>query len=78
MNDPAGIPVAAVGSALCPVSVADAEVAQRKLAERVRIPAGPIPSPRTVAGLDVSYAVDSERVVAAAVVADVRTGHRTT
>ncbi len=55
-------------------TVAEAEDIQRQLAGRVQIPTGAIPAPRTVAGLDVSYAGDSERMVAAAVVVDVGSG----
>ncbi len=57
-----------------PGSVAEAEVVQREVAARVRIPAGPVPAPRTVAGLDISYRTDSDRVAAAAVVVDLGTG----
>lgn len=53
-----------------PESVADAELAQRELAAQVQIPTVPIPSPRTVVGLDISYRTDSDRVVAAAVVVE--------
>jgi deoxyribonuclease V len=53
-----------------PESVADAELAQRELAARVQIPTTPIPPPRSVAGLDISYRTDSDRVVAAAVVVE--------
>jgi deoxyribonuclease V len=68
-------PIGPAGAAVPPaVAVADAEAAQRELAGRVRIPSGSVPVPRTVAGLDVSYATGSDRVVAAAVVADVATG----
>lgn len=62
---------------LCPVStptVADAEAEQRRLATRVVIPTERAPAPRTVVGLDVSYARGSDRIVAAAVVVDVATG----
>jgi deoxyribonuclease V len=56
-----------------PGSVAEAEAVQQEVAARVRIPTEPAPPPRTVAGLDISYAKDSERVVAAAVVVDAGT-----
>ncbi|WP_219413411.1 endonuclease V [Pseudonocardia nigra] len=47
---------------------------QLALAGRVRIPDGPVEPPRTIAGLDVSYAVGSDRLVAAAVVVDATGG----
>ena len=46
----------------------EAERTQQDLAAAVEIPAGPVPAPRTVAALDVSYEVDGDRMVAAAVV----------
>jgi deoxyribonuclease V len=52
--------------------VAEAEAVQRELAGRVRIPSGLVPAPATVAGLDISYQVGSDRTVAAAVVVDDR------
>jgi deoxyribonuclease V len=48
--------------------VVEAERIQRELAAMVEIPAGPVPAPRAVAALDVSYAVGEDRTVAAAVV----------
>jgi deoxyribonuclease V len=54
--------------------VADAEAVQRELAAQVRIPRAPVPAPATVAGLDVSYEVGSDRAVAAAVVVDAASG----
>jgi deoxyribonuclease V len=57
-----------------PTTVAEAEVIQRDLAARVRIPDGPVTGLRTVAGLDVSYAQDSDHVIAAAVVVELDTG----
>lgn len=56
-----------------PRTVEEAERVQRELAERVRIPSGTVPAPRLVAGLDVSYAKESERLAAAAVVVDTTT-----
>jgi deoxyribonuclease V len=56
-----------------PESVAEAERVQQGIAARVRIPTEPVPPPRTVAGLDISYVKDSERVSAAAVVVDTGT-----
>jgi deoxyribonuclease V len=56
------------------LSVADAERRQRELAARVVVPTGPVPAPRTVAGLDVSYAVGSDRVAVVAVVVDAASG----
>jgi deoxyribonuclease V len=56
-----------------PGSVAEAEAVQQETAARVRIPTEPVPAPRTVAGLDISYVKDSDRVVAAAVVVDAGT-----
>ncbi|WP_214407019.1 endonuclease V [Pseudonocardia lacus] len=56
-----------------PDTVAGAEAVQGELAARVEIPAGPVPPPRRVAGLDVSYRKDSDLVAAAAVVVDTRT-----
>jgi deoxyinosine 3'endonuclease (endonuclease V) len=49
-------------------TVEEAEKIQRDLAALVEIPAGPVPAPRTVAALDVSYEVGGDRLVAAAVV----------
>jgi deoxyribonuclease V len=51
-----------------PPSTADAEQIQQDLAAMVEIPTRPVPAPRTVAALDVSYEVDGDRLVAAAVV----------
>ncbi|WP_252442282.1 endonuclease V [Pseudonocardia humida] len=56
-----------------PATVAEAEVVQREIAARVEIPTGPVPPPRRVAGLDISYRKDSDLVAAAAVVVDVGT-----
>jgi len=52
----------------------EAERVQREVAERVEIPTGPVPAPRTVAGLDVSYATDSDQIAAAGVLVDVASG----
>jgi deoxyribonuclease V len=57
-----------------PATAEEAEAIQRDLAARVRIPDGPVRGLRTVAGLDVSYEQGSDRVIAAAVVADLDTG----
>ncbi|HWR49190.1 MAG TPA: deoxyribonuclease V [Pseudonocardiaceae bacterium] len=54
-----------------PSNAADAERVQRELAAKVRIPTVHISAPTTVAGLDVSYSTDSDRIVAAAVVVEV-------
>lgn len=51
-----------------------AENEQKRIAAQVIIPSTDQVLPRTVAGLDVSYAIDSDRVVAAAVVVDYETG----
>lgn len=56
---------------LWPTGVAEAEALQREMAARVEIPEGPVPPPRTVVGLDVSYSRRSDEVVAAAVAMDV-------
>ena len=56
---------------LWPTGVAEAEALQREMAARVEIPQDPVPPPRTVVGLDVSYSVRSDEVVAAAVAMDV-------
>ena len=56
-----------------PGTVAEAEAVQQDVAARVRIPDGPVPPPRTVAGLDISYRKDSDLVAAAAVVVDTAT-----
>jgi len=56
------------------VSIADAERVQRELAARVVVPAGRVPEPGVVVGLDVSYVVGSDRVAAAAVVVEVGSG----
>ena len=50
--------------------LARAEEQQRELARRVEVPAGRVPEPRTVAGVDVSYVPGSLRVAAAAVVVE--------
>ena len=47
---------------------------QGEVAVRVEVPDAPVPAPATVAGLDVSYEVGSDRVVAAAVVVEVDGG----
>lgn len=57
-----------------PRNAADAERVQRELAARVRLPVVTVPAPATVAGLDVSYATGSERLVAAAVVVEISSG----
>jgi deoxyribonuclease V len=57
-----------------PSNAAEAQQVQRELAAQVRIPQVAIPAPATVAGLDVSYSADSEHLVAAAVVVEVRSG----
>jgi deoxyribonuclease V len=57
-----------------PRGVEEAEALQRELAARVRIPAGPVPAPASVVGLDISYETGSDRVVAAAVVVDAGSG----
>lgn len=54
-----------------PVTAA-AEAEQREIAARVVIPSEPVPTPTTVAG--VSYAVDSDRAVAAAILVDTGSG----
>lgn len=51
-----------------------AEEEQTRIAAQVLIPVVDVPTPRTVAGLDISYAVGSDRVVAAAVVVDYESG----
>jgi deoxyribonuclease V len=48
-----------------------AEAIQLDIAARVHIPVTPVDQPRTVTGLDISYAGDSDRAVAAAVTMDV-------
>jgi deoxyribonuclease V len=55
-------------------TIEEAEATQRMLAAEVRIPAGRVADPRTVAGLDVSYATGSDLLVAAAVVVAFDTG----
>jgi deoxyribonuclease V len=54
--------------------VEDAERVQAELAALVDVPEAPVPPPLTVAGLDVSYEVGSDRVVAAAVLVDAADG----
>lgn len=49
----------------------EAERVQREVAVRVEIPSRPVPAPRTVAGLDVSYDTGSDRITAAGVLVDV-------
>ncbi len=56
-----------------PRTVEDAERVEREVAGQVAIPSEPVPPPRIVAGLDVSYATDSTRIAAAAVLVDVAT-----
>jgi deoxyribonuclease V len=55
------------------VRVDEAEALQRELAGRVTVPTGFVPAPTLVAGLDVSYAVGSDRIAAAAVVVEAGT-----
>lgn len=55
-------------------ATADAERVQENLAVRVHIPNGPVDLPRTVVGLDVSYATGSAQITAAAVVMSIETG----
>jgi deoxyribonuclease V len=55
-----------------PRTVAEADEVQRQLASQVRLTA--CPTPKTAAGLDVSYATESDRLVAAAVVVDLDSG----
>lgn len=57
-----------------PQTPEEAQRVQREVAGRVEIPAGPVSTPHTVAGLDVSYATGSDRITAAAVLVDVTTG----
>jgi len=56
-----------------PADVAEAELIQAGLRERLVFPAGPIEPPATVTGLDISYEVGSRRAVAAAVTVEVST-----
>ena len=56
-----------------PADVAEAEQIQDELREWLVVTSEPIPLPRTVVGLDVTYEVDSDRAIAAAVVVDVAT-----
>ncbi|HXV92583.1 MAG TPA: endonuclease V [Pseudonocardia sp.] len=53
-----------------PASAEEAQAVQRAVAARVEIPSAPVPAPRRVAGLDVSYETGSDRAVAAAVVVE--------
>ncbi|WP_127507642.1 endonuclease V [Actinoplanes solisilvae] len=55
------------------MDVAEAERIQAELRRQLIVPEGKIELPRTVVGLDVTYEVDSDRAVAAAVVVDVAT-----
>jgi len=55
--------------------VAEAELIQAGLRERLVFPAGPIEPPATVTGLDISYAVGSRRAVAAAVTIELSSMH---
>jgi deoxyribonuclease V len=57
-----------------PSSTEDAARVQADLAAGVRVLGAPVPPPRTVAGLDVSYEAGSDRGVAAAVLVDVADG----
>lgn len=57
-----------------PHDVGGAVEMQRKLAAQVEIPTHTVPTPTTVAGLDISYDTDSDRIIAAAVVAELATG----
>ncbi|WP_433281561.1 endonuclease V [Pseudonocardia xinjiangensis] len=57
-----------------PHDVAGAVEMQRQVAEQVDIPAHTVPTPTTVAGLDISYDTGSDRIIAAAVVAELATG----
>jgi deoxyribonuclease V len=57
------------------LGVDEAETIQLDIVSRVHIPTTPVDPPRTVTGLDISYAVDSDRAVAAAVTMDA-TGSR--
>jgi deoxyribonuclease V len=54
-----------------PADAAEAERIQDGLRKRLVLPHGRIPTPATVTGLDISYAVGSRRAVAAAVTVDV-------
>jgi len=58
-----------------PADVAEAELIQAGLRERLVLPGGPIEPPATVTGLDISYAVGSRRAVAAAVTVEVGSRH---
>lgn len=58
-----------------PADVAEAELIQAGLRERLVFPDGPIAPPGTVTGLDISYAVGSRRAVAAAVTIEVSSLH---
>ncbi|GAA1661624.1 endonuclease V [Fodinicola feengrottensis] len=57
-----------------PVSIAQAEELQQRLASQVEVPRAQIPMPRTVAGLDISYAVGSDRIATTAVLLNLETG----
>jgi len=61
-----------VSPAEWPRTIDEATALQQQLAPRVRIEST-MPRPRTVAGLDVAYAPDSDRVAGAVVVLDART-----
>jgi deoxyribonuclease V len=54
-----------------PADAAEAERIQADLRDRLVLPDGPIEPPATVTGLDISYAVGSDRAVAAAVTVEV-------
>ncbi|MCU7727636.1 endonuclease V [Actinoplanes sp. KI2] len=54
-----------------PADVADAERIQAELRDRLVLPDDPIEPPATVTGLDISYAIGSDRAVAAAVTVEV-------
>ena len=58
-----------------PADVAEAELIQAGLRDRLVFPDGPIEPPATVTGLDISYAVGSRRAVAAAVTVDLSSLH---
>jgi len=58
-----------------PADVAEAELIQAGLRERLVFPDRPIAAPATVTGLDISYAVGSRRAVAAAVTIEVSSLH---
>ncbi|MFI5891829.1 endonuclease V [Actinoplanes sp. NPDC051513] len=55
-----------------PADAAEAERIQESLRERLLLPQDHMPTPATVTGVDISYAVGSRRAVAAAVTVDVQ------